>query len=139
MPELPYKSEMTEKLSAYRLDSRNGKIKRVDLNNLGNWVSVEHGLRATHIEGDAGDIPEQKDGIQFLVEHDFQNQYPFPRVEKGPRSGATPRFESIFMHVINRDGEYLCVETLVVYDCRIHGSYLAPRDSQGKYVTLSNN
>ena len=116
-----------------------GAIRSVDLDKSGNWESKENDIKVTHIEGGVDDTQEENDGVQFLVEHDFQKQYPFPKVKNVPLRGRTPIFEFILMDLVYNDGKYPEVETLVVYDSRISGSYMVQVDSQGSPITLAKN
>ena len=130
---------MSERIVAYRIDLERGVLRRVNLDDSGNWESKKNGIKVTHIEGGDGDVQDEPDGIQFLVEHDSQKQYPLPKTEPAPLSGTTPPFEFILMDLVYNDGKYPEVETLVVYDSRISGSYMVQVDSQGSPITLSKN
>ena len=130
---------MPERFSAYRIDLDDREIRRVDLDKLANRESKENGVKVTHIEGEVNDSQEPEDGIHFLVESDFQNQYPLPKVKEVSLPGRAPRFKFKLMDLVYNDGKYPEVETLAVYDSRIIGAYMAPVNLSGNPMPLSKN
>ena len=75
----------------------------------------------------------------FLLKYDSKKKYLSPKTEPAPLPGITPPFEFILMDLVYNDGKYPEVETLVVYDSRISGSYMVQVDSQGSPITLAKN
>lgn len=119
---------MKETIPAYRIDDKQRTIRPVEVDESGNWQSVDHGVITTHIEGDFGDEGDEA-SIYFCVEYDLRDPYPCPVPRDDYIWGKPP---------LGARSELLIVKFGFVYDARWR-YYTDPVDEKGNSLGIFLN